>query len=292
MTHENGSVVVGGGGHWSGSRLDDLPEPPAWMGDALCAETDPESFFPEKGGSTRSAKRTCGSCEVSAQCLAFAVAGDERFGIWGGLSERERRRMKRDPEAVAAAVDAAEAAEARRVRPRPAVPSFRPADLVRPVPVVDEETGAPAAGGALTPRQERQEDDRKAAVAAASRDARALLGSLPKPGSKWKVARVWMATSPDGTVHGPFADQPAALRFVGERLAPNVPEVVAKRRAGATRKTWVRWTEADIETMRDLWNAGLTDSEIARRLGRAQGTTSAKLRGLGLPSNARKGSVA
>ncbi len=66
-----------------------------WQERALCAETDPEAFFPEKGGSTREAKRICTGCEVRAQCLEYALAHDERFGIWGGLSERERRRLKR-----------------------------------------------------------------------------------------------------------------------------------------------------------------------------------------------------
>ncbi len=67
----------------------------SWQEQALCAETDPEAFFPEKGGSTREAKKICTGCEVKAQCLDYALANDERFGIWGGLSERERRRLKR-----------------------------------------------------------------------------------------------------------------------------------------------------------------------------------------------------
>jgi WhiB family redox-sensing transcriptional regulator len=66
-----------------------------WQEQALCAQTDPEAFFPEKGGSTREAKRICVGCEVRAECLEYALANDERFGIWGGLSERERRRIKR-----------------------------------------------------------------------------------------------------------------------------------------------------------------------------------------------------
>lgn len=66
-----------------------------WQERALCAQTDPEAFFPEKGGSTREAKRVCLSCEVRVECLDYALANDERFGIWGGLSERERRRVKR-----------------------------------------------------------------------------------------------------------------------------------------------------------------------------------------------------
>ena len=66
-----------------------------WQESALCAETDPEAFFPEKGGSTREAKKVCVSCEVRAECLEYALEHDERFGIWGGLSERERRRLKK-----------------------------------------------------------------------------------------------------------------------------------------------------------------------------------------------------
>ncbi|SDY86997.1 transcription factor WhiB [Modestobacter sp. DSM 44400] len=68
---------------------------PSWHESALCAETDPEAFFPEKGGSTREAKKICTGCEVRAECLEFALGNDERFGIWGGLSERERRRLRR-----------------------------------------------------------------------------------------------------------------------------------------------------------------------------------------------------
>jgi WhiB family redox-sensing transcriptional regulator len=72
--------------------LGNLPE---WQERALCAQTDPEAFFPEKGGSTREAKRICNRCEVRTECLEYALGHDERFGIWGGLSERERRRLKR-----------------------------------------------------------------------------------------------------------------------------------------------------------------------------------------------------
>lgn len=79
----------------SASVVDDDDNPLAWQTDALCAQTDPEAFFPEKGGSTRDAKKICTTCEVRAQCLDYALANDERFGIWGGLSERERRRLRR-----------------------------------------------------------------------------------------------------------------------------------------------------------------------------------------------------
>jgi WhiB family redox-sensing transcriptional regulator len=66
-----------------------------WQERALCAQTDPEAFFPEKGGSTREAKRICMGCEVKGQCLDYALDREERFGIWGGMSERERRKLSR-----------------------------------------------------------------------------------------------------------------------------------------------------------------------------------------------------
>ncbi len=75
--------------------LPELPRPEEWMDDALCATTDPEAFFPEKGGSTRDAKRICLACDVKDQCLQYALENDERFGIYGGFSERERRRLRR-----------------------------------------------------------------------------------------------------------------------------------------------------------------------------------------------------
>lgn len=79
----------------SGAYDDSEQDPLAWQADALCSQTDPEAFFPEKGGSTREAKKICSQCTVRAECLEYALANDERFGIWGGLSERERRRLKR-----------------------------------------------------------------------------------------------------------------------------------------------------------------------------------------------------
>jgi hypothetical protein len=74
---------------------------PDFHKDAICAQTDPESFFPARGGSTREAKRVCiGSktkegCPARERCLKYALDNDERFGVWGGLSERERRKLKK-----------------------------------------------------------------------------------------------------------------------------------------------------------------------------------------------------
>jgi WhiB family transcriptional regulator, redox-sensing transcriptional regulator len=84
--------------HASTGQTDDL----SWQDLARCAETDPEAYFPDKGGSTREAKRVCRSCEVRAECLEYAIETDQRFGVWGGLSERERRKLRRQQQEVAA----------------------------------------------------------------------------------------------------------------------------------------------------------------------------------------------
>ncbi len=67
----------------------------AWQERAVCAEADPEAFFPEKGFSPREAKRVCRACEVKDQRMEYALEHDGRFGVGGGLSERERRKLKR-----------------------------------------------------------------------------------------------------------------------------------------------------------------------------------------------------
>ena len=69
---------------------------PEWMSEAACAQIDSDPWFPEKGGSTREVKKICAACPVQTQCLKYALDHDERFGVWGGMSERERRRLKRD----------------------------------------------------------------------------------------------------------------------------------------------------------------------------------------------------
>ena len=68
---------------------------PSWTEEANCKGADADLFFPERGASTRTAKAICRACTVQDECLEYAVENSEKFGIWGGLSERERRRVKR-----------------------------------------------------------------------------------------------------------------------------------------------------------------------------------------------------
>lgn len=66
-----------------------------WQDQANCMGVDPDLFFPERGASTREAKEVCRGCVVRQECLEYALDHSEKFGIWGGMSERERRRLRR-----------------------------------------------------------------------------------------------------------------------------------------------------------------------------------------------------
>ncbi|CAB4761794.1 MAG: WhiB family transcriptional regulator [Actinobacteria bacterium] len=70
-------------------------EDTSWQDLANCLGVDPDLFFPERGASTREAKEVCRGCVVREDCLEYALRNGEKFGIWGGMSERERRRIRR-----------------------------------------------------------------------------------------------------------------------------------------------------------------------------------------------------
>ena len=72
----------------------------AWRNRAACRDTSPELFFPI--GTTGvaldqidAAKRVCGQCPVAGECLEFALATNQEAGVWGGLTEEERRRLRK-----------------------------------------------------------------------------------------------------------------------------------------------------------------------------------------------------
>lgn len=64
-----------------------------WQDHGLCQYTDPEVFFPEKGGSVRDAYRICRDCPVRQQCLDYAIGNNIIEGIWGGMSYKRRRAL-------------------------------------------------------------------------------------------------------------------------------------------------------------------------------------------------------
>tara|TARA_B100001939_G_scaffold29060_1_gene23040 strand:- start:11706 stop:11996 length:291 start_codon:yes stop_codon:yes gene_type:complete len=67
-----------------------------WQVDANCIGEDPDLFFPDRGASTRKAKELCNSCVAQEHCLEYSIVNNEKFGIWGGLSERERRKIRKE----------------------------------------------------------------------------------------------------------------------------------------------------------------------------------------------------
>jgi WhiB family redox-sensing transcriptional regulator len=66
-----------------------------WREQANCTGVDPDLFFPERGQSTGPAKAVCAGCVVREDCLEYALANSEKFGVWGGMAERERRKVRR-----------------------------------------------------------------------------------------------------------------------------------------------------------------------------------------------------
>lgn len=66
-----------------------------WMADGKCAERPPGLFFPSDGVGVEVAKRICIGCGVKAICLDYALRNRIDHGVWGGTSERERRRILR-----------------------------------------------------------------------------------------------------------------------------------------------------------------------------------------------------
>ncbi|KLR60694.1 Transcription factor WhiB [Actinobacteria bacterium IMCC26207] len=76
--------------------MNETDEDKNWQMLSNCLGVDPDLFFPERGASTKDAKAVCQGCVVREDCLEYALTNREKFGIWGGLSERERRRIRRE----------------------------------------------------------------------------------------------------------------------------------------------------------------------------------------------------
>ena len=65
-----------------------------WMVRAACRGLDPDLFFPVRGEDLRAAKAVCATCDVRDECLDYALRTHETCGVWGGTSERQRRRLR------------------------------------------------------------------------------------------------------------------------------------------------------------------------------------------------------
>jgi WhiB family redox-sensing transcriptional regulator len=79
-----------------------------WMADGKCREMPPTFFFPSDGLGVQAAQRICAGCPVAEECLEYALVHRIDHGVWGGRSERERRRIlrrRRSTEPVGAPLD-------------------------------------------------------------------------------------------------------------------------------------------------------------------------------------------
>lgn len=98
---------------------------PGWFDDAACKGMGPEIFFPPSGTTAREAKAICRSCPVREQCGQSALSANERFGVWGGRSENDRRAQRRAPRWRAT----------KSTRPFPSEPILANFDGVRPAEI-------------------------------------------------------------------------------------------------------------------------------------------------------------
>ena len=75
--------------------MEESPDDYSWMLQALCRGANPSEFFPSDGVGVEFAQRICGHCPVRTECLEYALKFRIEHGVWGGASERERRRILR-----------------------------------------------------------------------------------------------------------------------------------------------------------------------------------------------------
>ena len=84
--------------HQTGKKIKPvILAPGEWAAQALCAQTDPEIFFPEQGQSANAAIAICDDCPVQVQCLNYALASPVPLhGVWGGSTGERRKHMRRE----------------------------------------------------------------------------------------------------------------------------------------------------------------------------------------------------
>lgn len=83
----------------------------SWMANARCRDMDPDIFFPSDGLGVEAAQKICAECPVAEQCLEYALTHRIDHGVWGGASERARRRILRERRIAARETDDIELAD-------------------------------------------------------------------------------------------------------------------------------------------------------------------------------------
>ena len=90
--------IRGAGSPWTAPRgewlIDDSDY--EWQDGAACRGANADLFFPERGASTKTAKAICQTCNVQLACLDFAIEHRMKFGVWGGMSDKQRRQVARE----------------------------------------------------------------------------------------------------------------------------------------------------------------------------------------------------
>jgi WhiB family redox-sensing transcriptional regulator len=92
------SAVFDFGAPWRNGRLDEAASARSrtrpWRGQARCRDVETRIFFSRGGYASELARRICAGCAVREECLAYALSMPRTYGIWGGLSEEQRRRLR------------------------------------------------------------------------------------------------------------------------------------------------------------------------------------------------------
>jgi WhiB family transcriptional regulator, redox-sensing transcriptional regulator len=117
--------------------VEDTPDQIAWMAHALCRGTNPDRYFPSDGVGVEAVQRICVDCPVRLECLEYALRHGIDQGVWGGASERQRRRIRRQRRALAEAGTGTQAETEAGAETEPASPAEadRVSEVDGPVPV-------------------------------------------------------------------------------------------------------------------------------------------------------------
>jgi WhiB family redox-sensing transcriptional regulator len=226
--------------------------PPRLWADAACRDLPADWFHPARGETTSEARAVCAACTVRADCLRWAITNNERFGVWGGTSERERRRIKRrlaggqptpelDPDWIPA-----DRTGHRLTVPVPPPPTEEPMELVTASPApattngarpIDPDTGLPTdvcvnCGKRYTPKRHDQRFHTKEC-------ARAWYASHPRDENGQRAPRIRKARA---TARRPIAASVAPVPTPAPAAPGPVEALLGQVLAGSD-----RWhVEADL----------------------------------------------
>jgi hypothetical protein len=205
--------------------------------------------------------------------LEEIVSIDQAAAERDALFEKNRRRAEqgRPPLTVAMADSDAVRSDAAAQRPKPSLDGQTRGEVMAAAEVMEDE---------LTSENAALEAENGAAPEAVP---------VVRP-RKWAVRKAWVAIAPDGSLHGPFDTDQDGLTFVSAQFPIPLSTLALDEIPTAGGRVRRPWTDDDTTRAKELWTAGLSDSEIGRQMGRDQATVGRRLRRLGFGMNpARRG---